>query len=489
MISPQQQSIGLKNKIGESRFIGKQLLSIQRIPNNPIKIRSSYHNRHHCLVAVSAKIWTPEVAAKIEEISQTCETPCLIYLMEFWEKAENLTQEKIEQLKEKELQLKEKGFDPSERLRRLKISIANSNNTPWNVGVKRSEETKKKIRASLKKRYKEDPSLKQVLSKRMENFTHTEETKAKIKKSLDARYAETRRRRAEEKARRRAEREKQLEEARIKREQEKERIRLERLDRKPYDLIKQNDPEGYKRMMEEKRKKISDSVRERWKDPDYRSRVVESMQRFYKENPIQNPMSEETRRKLSKASKAIWEQRRLNGSNTSTTPSRARQKKEEVIDTAEELMSHLVSTKQQAQVLMETIARLKEVMVHLQNDQQQLQQAQESLKKATEILRNLEKTEKNIKACIAGVLGEDQMQDVEELVRSQIVVQQNNSSSNQKTTKKKQSTPSAKFQNGNGNGVVDGSQSSGFEVRSNNFQGQKFVNGVNRDNGEPDNFQ
>eukprot|EP01025_Chloroclados_australasicus_P009898 TRINITY_DN13840_c0_g1_i4.p2 TRINITY_DN13840_c0_g1~~TRINITY_DN13840_c0_g1_i4.p2 ORF type:complete len:299 (-),score=42.00 TRINITY_DN13840_c0_g1_i4:23-919(-) len=224
-----------------------------------------------------AKQWTPEVAAKIQAYSKTCPTPCLKFLLESYQKAQNLPEEKIKQLKEKELQLIEQDYDAEERTRRLKISIANANKVPWNRGKKHDEETKKKITSSLKKFYNENPEMKQWLSDKMASFKHKEETKEKIRSSLQERYKESREKKELDRAKRKKEREAKLAVERKKREEEQQRRRELRGKVKPYDKSKKTDPEGYKQMMEDKRKKISEAIRRRWQDPEYRERAVQGI--------------------------------------------------------------------------------------------------------------------------------------------------------------------------------------------------------------------
>ncbi|QDZ25921.1 hypothetical protein HOP50_19g84700 [Chloropicon primus] len=71
--------------------------------------------------------------------------------------------------------------EEAESVRRGKISTANSGRVPWNVGMPHKVATRRKIRQSLRETYTENPALAEVIRSRQQGKKHSEATRKKIR--------------------------------------------------------------------------------------------------------------------------------------------------------------------------------------------------------------------------------------------------------------------------------------------------------------------
>eukprot|EP01024_Parvocaulis_polyphysoides_P037055 TRINITY_DN3295_c0_g1_i2.p1 TRINITY_DN3295_c0_g1~~TRINITY_DN3295_c0_g1_i2.p1 ORF type:complete len:248 (-),score=33.39 TRINITY_DN3295_c0_g1_i2:229-972(-) len=236
---------------------------------------------------------------------------------------------------------------------------------------------------------------------------------------------------------------------------------------KPYQIIREENPEQYMQMMEAKRIKISESVKKKWQDPEYRARMKEGNARQRKYSP--RTIAPETRRKLAAAAKLRHAQDPLSFGKLRPDKSKA------AMSTAQELMSDLFVTKQRAHELVQNIQRLEEFKVHLRNDKTKLKLAEQSLTKAKTVLQSLKTAEESIKNNIRKVIGQQGMQDIEEIIADKLAVAEKESD------EKNRGNPAS------GNGA-DVSGSKTFQVSAGAMVRSGYTDGVRRDNGGPEVF-
>eukprot|EP01018_Ginkgo_biloba_P028014 Gb_24726 [translate_table: standard] len=186
-------------------------------------------------------------------------------------------------------------MDCIDRQRRLKISKANKGKIPWNKGRKHSPETLARIRERTRQAM-QDPKVK----KKLINCAHpqSEETRAKISMSVSRVFKERRKKKMLQEMCFLDWQESIAEAARIGGDGEtelqwgdyeilKDKLHQEWLQVVAMEKAMAKEKHGGKRVGKtaEQRKKISEAIRAKWADPDYRQRVHSAMVKLHENRP------------------------------------------------------------------------------------------------------------------------------------------------------------------------------------------------------------
>ena len=178
------------------------------------------------------------------------------------------------------------SMDEREALRRKRISMANTGKKPWNLGRKHSPETIAKIREKsieAMKRPEVAENFKRSIEHRVQ--VHSPEVRARISESLKQSRAA---KRAKLGLPSLEEQERQKEEMKVEREKEKQREKAEREEAKRLMAENLKAQKAAMRQMTdgpkkrtsntlEHRKAISDAIKAKWKDPEYRELATRRM--------------------------------------------------------------------------------------------------------------------------------------------------------------------------------------------------------------------
>ena len=209
---------------------------------------------------------------------------------------------------------------------RAKISAANKGKVPWNKGKARSEETKARIAAGVRKRNRErflaklaeegiteeeyNERKKAKRRKKDEErrkrrtakggYTPTKETKQKISKILTEKYAngEIKRRARDPSKVRRGFKHTEETKAKI-----RESLKRKWAEDTEYRELMTNKTVASGQVGESIRKRISETLKKRWEDPEFRANMME---KFANRKLQSGKRGDEHRRKISAAMKRKW---------------------------------------------------------------------------------------------------------------------------------------------------------------------------------------
>lgn len=178
--------------------------------------------------------------------------------------------------------------------KRSKVATVKPKRVPWNKGLKHSEETKAKIRATTREAMKR-PDIIAKLTISGHKQRHTAETKAKISAKIIERYAKATREKEAKMEALHGPQWREVEEAE-KAEAKEVKLAVQRAKRAVVRAAKEvvKDAERKEKAKirpsreyksPEHRAKISQAIRAKWQDSSYRSRVCENMKNVVRARP------------------------------------------------------------------------------------------------------------------------------------------------------------------------------------------------------------